>query len=133
MTGHSKETGPPAKKQSSGPIELPQGAEQAFSARLFDLMRKAGYSRKELAETIGVTRQSVTNWLGGTWPSGEHVVPLARALGVSADYLLAGEDAPEDRDIRADLLEVSALEICQAVEKATKAAVDDVLRRYTRT
>ena len=36
-----------------------------FSEKLTDLRRKAGLSQEQLADRLGVTRQSVSKWEGG--------------------------------------------------------------------
>ena len=47
----------------------------------------------QIAEIIGVERKSITNWqMGHNCPSAYHLGKLAKLLGVSADYLLFGEE-----------------------------------------
>ncbi len=60
--------------------------------------RKAlGLSQEELAQRMGVSRQSVTKWETGlSAPDLDRLVELADTLGVSLDYLLRDQaDAPE--------------------------------------
>jgi transcriptional regulator with XRE-family HTH domain len=55
-------------------------------------MTDARVSQRALAETTGVSKQSVTNWLGDVHEPGLlQLKKIARALGVSVAYL-AGED-----------------------------------------
>ena len=67
-----------------------------FQNRLYELRKKAGLSQEGLADLLGVTRQAVSKWeLDDALPDTDKLVPLARALGVSVDELLAmgGENA----------------------------------------
>ena len=60
--------------------------------------RKAlGLSQEELAQRMGVSRQSVTKWETGlSAPDLDRLVELADTLGVSLDYLLRDQaEAPE--------------------------------------
>lgn len=60
--------------------------------------RKAlGLSQEELAQRMGVSRQSVTKWETGlSAPDLDRLVELADTLGVSLDYLLRDQtDMPE--------------------------------------
>ncbi|HJD97608.1 helix-turn-helix domain-containing protein [Mailhella massiliensis] len=60
--------------------------------------RKAlGMSQEELAQRMGVSRQSVTKWETGlSAPDLDRLVELADTLGVSLDYLLREQaDGPE--------------------------------------
>ena len=57
--------------------------------------KKAGLSQEALAEKLGVSRQAVSRWeTGETMPELEKCIALCRALGVSADLLLLGEEQP---------------------------------------
>ena len=60
--------------------------------------RKAlGLSQEELAQRMGVSRQSVTKWETGlSAPDLDRLVELADTLGVSLDYLLRDQaELPE--------------------------------------
>lgn len=48
-----------------------------------------GLTQEKLAETIGVSRTAISRWESGEIdPTIEHLIDLAQALNVSADYLL---------------------------------------------
>ncbi len=54
--------------------------------------RQRGWSQEELADRVGVSRQSVSKWeSGGSIPDLERVVRLAEILEVSTDYLIRDE------------------------------------------
>lgn len=75
--------------------------------KIVSLRKKAGWSQEELAEKLGVTRQSVSKWEGAqSVPDMDKVVTMSRLFGVSTDYLLKDEleeespcGAAEDDDV----------------------------------
>ena len=63
-----------------------------FADKLITLRKKAGWSQEELAEKLGVTRQSVSKWEGAqSVPDIDKILQLARLFGVTTDYLLKDE------------------------------------------
>lgn len=51
--------------------------------------KKAGWSQEELAEQLGVTRQSVSKWEGAqSIPDMDKILQMSRIFNVSTDYLL---------------------------------------------
>ena len=78
-----------------------------FADKLIALRKKSGWSQEELAEKLGVTRQSVSKWEGAqSVPDIDKILQLSRLFGVTTDYLLkdelgepeytAGDDAHKD-------------------------------------
>ena len=62
------------------------------------LRKKAGWSQEELAEQLGVTRQSVSKWEGAqSVPDMDKVVQMSRLFGVTTDFLLKDELSEEDK------------------------------------
>ncbi len=60
-----------------------------FADKLIQLRKKSGWSQEELAEQLGVTRQSVSKWEGAqAVPDLEKLLRLSELFGVSMDYLL---------------------------------------------
>ncbi|MDO4866416.1 MAG: helix-turn-helix transcriptional regulator [Clostridia bacterium] len=60
-----------------------------LSEKIAGLRRREGWSQEELAERLGVSRQSVSKWESGTaQPDIERVLALSDTFGVSTDYLL---------------------------------------------
>ena len=66
--------------------------------KIIELRKKAGYSQEELAEKMGVSRQSVSKWEGAlSIPDLDKILLMSEIFGVSTDYLLKdefGEEAP---------------------------------------
>ena len=57
--------------------------------KIIDLRKKAGWSQEELADKLGVSRQSVSKWEGAqSIPDMNKILQLSELFGVSTDYLL---------------------------------------------
>lgn len=66
---------------------------ESFSERLRRFRRERKLTQQELADTLGVSNKTVSRWeTEGGYPDVELLVPLARALGVTVDDLLDGDD-----------------------------------------
>lgn len=60
--------------------------------KLIELRKQNGWSQEELADRIGVSRQSVSKWESGTSiPDLDKILKLGEIFGVSTDYLLKDE------------------------------------------
>lgn len=65
-----------------------------FCEKLTELRRKAGLSQEQLADRLGVTRQSVSKWeSGAAMPELGKLIALSELFGVSIDYLVKDGDA----------------------------------------
>lgn len=63
-----------------------------FADKIIQLRKKSGWSQEELAEQMGVTRQSISKWEGAqSIPDLEKIIKLAKLFSVSTDYLLLDE------------------------------------------
>ncbi len=68
--------------------------------KIIDERKKNGWSQEELAEQLGVSRQSVSKWeSAGSVPDLKKVIQMAELFGVSTDYLLKDELEKENRDV----------------------------------
>lgn len=76
-----------------------------LSQKIYQCRRQAGLSQEALAERLGVSRQAVSKWeTGESVPEPAKLLALAKAFGVTTDYLLddslpeepAGPEAPEE-------------------------------------
>ena len=55
--------------------------------KIIDLRKRAGYSQEELAERLGVSRQSISKWEGAqSIPDMNKILAMANLFGVSTDY-----------------------------------------------
>lgn len=63
-----------------------------LTARIRLARRIAGQSQAEMAECIGVGRSAIANWeCGRAHPSTMHLAQLARATGISFEWLATGK------------------------------------------
>lgn len=67
-----------------------------LSDKIIDLRKKQGWSQEELADKLGVSRQSVSKWESGSaMPELDKVVQLSSLFDVSCDYLLKNGNKEE--------------------------------------
>lgn len=60
--------------------------------KIIALRKKAGWSQEQLAEQLGISRQSVSKWESGmSVPDLDKIVKMSGLFGVSTDYLLKDE------------------------------------------
>ena len=63
-----------------------------FADKLTQLRKKSGWSQEDLANQMGVSRQSVSKWEGAqSIPDLDKMIKLSKMFGVSIDYLLKDE------------------------------------------
>lgn len=64
---------------------------------IYNLRRKQGLSQEQLAEKLGVSRQSVSKWEGGqTTPDLDKLIALSDCFGVTLDELVRGTSTAEN-------------------------------------
>jgi len=65
--------------------------------KIIQLRKKAGWSQEELADQLGVSRQSVSKWEGAqSVPDLNKIIAMSQLFGVSVDYLVKDEIETED-------------------------------------
>ena len=82
--------------------------------KIIDLRKKNGWSQEELAEKLGVSRQSISKWEGAqSVPDMNRILAMSDLFGVSTDYLLKDEieadrpaEIPTDSDLEEPLRRV---------------------------
>lgn len=66
----------------------------SLGGKIAELRRQKGWSQENLAERLGVTRQSVSKWESDTSvPDLDKIVSLSDLFGVSTDYLIKNEES----------------------------------------
>ena len=66
-----------------------------FGAKIADLRKKKGLTQAQLAEMLNISNKTISRWeTGEGYPEVTLLSPLAKALGITVDELLA-ESAPE--------------------------------------
>lgn len=92
---------------------------KTFSEKLLDLRRRAGLSQEQLADQLGVTRQSVSKWESGTAaPELSKLVALSDLFSVSVDYLV--KDRLEEPERPAPEAPPSTAKLEEQVEEITR-------------
>lgn len=93
-----------------------------FSEKLMMLRRREGMSQEQLADRLGVTRQSVSKWeSGAAQPELVKLIALSEMFGVSVDYLV--KDYIEEAEAAADDSRISAQQAARLEQK-----MDDLTR-----
>jgi len=76
-----------------------------LSEKIFELRKAHGMSQEQLAEKMGVTRQSISKWESGeSLPDVDRLPELSRIFNVTTDYLLKPSEVDE-LTIRTEQLE----------------------------
>lgn len=78
------------------------GSSMILADKVLALRKKKGWSQEELAEKLGISRQSVSKWeSGASIPDIDKIIAMSGLFGVSTDYLLKDEletegDSPQE-------------------------------------
>ena len=59
-----------------------------FHERLKETMKEKKVSQHKLAELLGVSQQSVWEWVNESWPSMERFLQICETLNVRPNFLL---------------------------------------------
>lgn len=71
--------------------------------KILELRKQNGWSQEELADKLGVSRQSVSKWEGAqSIPDMERIIALSRLFGVSTDLLVKDEIDVMGNNVDAD-------------------------------
>lgn len=94
-----------------------------LNEKIINCRKKAGLSQLDLADLLGVSRQSVSKWeTGESNPEITKIPPMAKAFGVTADWLLSEEEPAETEAPCAE--EADTLNISEPEAPAGKAYPD---------
>ena len=80
-----------------------QRAREAFAARLRAAREATGLDRAAFAERIGAYKATYSAWENGSLPGSSQFPDLARALGVTTDYLYGLTDDPHGSSVPPEL------------------------------
>lgn len=91
-----------------------------LSEKIMELRKSKRLSQEQLAELLGVSRQSVSKWeTGESLPELERLTGLSSIFEVSTDYLLKPSEI-NDLSIRTNKLEKNQQELAQQVNSKDK-------------
>ncbi len=69
-----------------------RGERMKISERLFNLRKGKNLSQEELANILGISRQTVSKWeTGESTPDFDKIIPLCEFYGITSDELLSGK------------------------------------------
>jgi transcriptional regulator with XRE-family HTH domain len=91
-----------------------------------------GMSVKELASMAGINKRAIDNYLrteGAAMPAADSAVQIARALGVTVEYLVSGEEPAIPKDIRVIIRDL--LKMGEKDRKVAAATVEALLERMS--
>ena len=86
--------------------------------KIIELRKKNGWSQEELAEQLGVSRQSVSKWEGAqSVPDMARILRMSEVFGVTTDYLLKDELEQPEPGVDAEAAEPArSLSLAEAQE-----------------
>ena len=85
---------PPLENRARWSAEEWKRSRDLFSTRLREEREKTGLKRQDFADKIGEYKATYSAWENGNLPGSDRMPKLARALGVSTDYLYGLTDDP---------------------------------------
>lgn len=95
-----------------------------FGEKLYELRNKAQISQIQLAEDLGVSRQTISKWETGTmFPEIGKLIKISERFNVSTDYLLK-ETRQKDPIANLDRLVLKFLGSAQDMDVISKELVD---------
>ena len=99
MTGDADRARKERSVRSVTPAETYKagGKNMILADKIIDLRKKNGWSQEELADRLGVSRQSISKWEGAqSVPDLNRIIAMSQIFGVSTDYLLKDEELPAE-------------------------------------
>lgn len=95
-----------------------------FSEKIYALRTQAGMSQVSLAETLQVSRQTVSKWeLGTSYPEIEKLLAISELFHVTTDFLLKDQPVSQE-DVRMDRLVLRFLGYAQDMDGISRDLVD---------
>ena len=117
-----------SEKQLSGKRKDEKMEEVMILAdKIINLRKKNGWSQEELAEKLGVTRQSVSKYEGAqSIPDLDKILKLSEIFGVTTDYLI--KDELEEEEYVLSQMQENESESDRSVHKVTMEMANEYLQ-----
>ena len=117
-----------SEKQLSGKRKDEKMEEVMILAeKIINLRNKNGWSQEELAEKLGVTRQSISKYEGAqSIPDLDKILKLSEIFGVTTDYLI--KDELEEEEYAASQMQENESESDRSVHKVTMEMANEYLQ-----
>ena len=117
-----------SEKQLSGKRKDEKMEEGMILAeKIINLRKKNGWSQEELAEKLGVTRQSISKYEGAqSIPDLDKILKLSEIFGVTTDYLI--KDELEEEEYAPSQMHENESESDRSVHKVTMEMANEYLQ-----
>ena len=117
-----------SEKQLSGKRKDEKMEEVMILAdKIINLRKKHGWSQEELAEKLGVTRQSISKYEGAqSIPDLDKILKLSEIFGVTTDYLI--KDELEEEEYAPSQMQENESESDRSVHKVTMEMANEYLQ-----
>ena len=117
-----------SEKQLSGKRKDEEMEEVMILAdKIINLRKKNGWSQEELAEKLGVTRQSISKYEGAqSIPDLDKILKLSEIFGVTTDYLI--KDELEEEEYAPSQMQENESESDRSVHKVTMEMANEYLQ-----
>ena len=117
-----------SEKQLSGKRKDEKMEEVMILAdNIINLRKKNGWSQEELAEKLGVTRQSISKYEGAqSIPDLDKILKLSEIFGVTTDYLI--KDELEEEEYAPSQMQENESESDRSVHKVTMEMANEYLQ-----
>ena len=117
-----------SEKQLSGKRKDEKMEEAMILAdKIINLRKKNGWSQEELAEKLGVTRQSISKYEGAqSIPDLDKILKLSEIFGVTTDYLI--KDELEEEEYAPSQMHENESESDRSVHKVTMEMANEYLQ-----
>ena len=117
-----------SEKQLSGKRKDEKMEEVMILAeKIINLRKKNGWSQEELAEKLGVTRQSISKYEGAqSIPDLDKILKLSEIFGVTTDYLI--KDELEEEEYAPSQMHENESESDRSVHKVTMEIANEYLQ-----
>lgn len=117
-----------SEKQLSGKRKDEKMEEVMILAeKIINLRKKNGWSQEELAEKLGVTRQSISKYEGAqSIPDLDKILKLSEIFGVTTDYLI--KDELEEEEYAPPQMHENESESDRSVHKVTMEMANEYLQ-----
>ena len=98
-----------------------------LAEKIINLRKKNGWSQEELAEKLGVTRQSISKYEGAqSIPDLDKILKLSEIFGVTTDYLI--KDELEEEEYAPSQMHENESESDRSVHKVTMEMANEYLQ-----
>lgn len=106
----------------------PDNSAMTLAERIAAARKHAGFNQEELADKAGCTQDMISKLENGVRKKTSHIVKIARACGVSVDWLDSGEGEMLEHAVYArDAKEVKALVVMQQMSEYQKDTAIKIL------